>query len=99
MNEVAWISISDGVTRMLHADFRLSKASPIKWLESFLTAYSPECKEKFVVLNQSGELYKSVEVQNLFSRFKYIILLYLPVVMLLFKVVLWNDHIVLLEKQ
>ena len=55
--EVARISISDGVTRMSHADFRLSKASPIKWLESFLTEYSPERKEKFVVLNQSGELY------------------------------------------
>ena len=39
--EVAWISISDGVTRILHADCRLSKASPIKWLESFLTEYSP----------------------------------------------------------
>ena len=59
---------------MLHADCRLSKASPIKWLESFLTEYSPECKEKFVVLDQSGELYQSVEVRNLFSRFKYTII-------------------------
>ena len=37
--ENAWISISDGITRMLHADCRLSKASPLEWLNSFLSEY------------------------------------------------------------
>ena len=33
--EVAWILVSDGKIRMLHGDTRLSKASPLSWLESF----------------------------------------------------------------
>ena len=34
--EQAWILISDGKTRMLHGDTRLTKASPLKYLEYFL---------------------------------------------------------------
>ena len=32
--------------RMLHGDTRLSKSSPLKYLESFLVEYSPECKNE-----------------------------------------------------
>ena len=49
--EQAWILISDGKTRMLHGDTRLTKASPLKYLESFLKEYSPECKNKWVVMD------------------------------------------------
>ena len=51
--EIAWILISDAQTRMLHGDTRLSKSSPVKYLESFLQQYSPECKNKWVVLNKA----------------------------------------------
>ena len=51
---------------MYHGDTRLSKASPIKYLESFLQEYSPNVSNKFVVLNQGGELYRNPEVLNLF---------------------------------
>ena len=62
--ETAWILISDAQTRMLHGDTCLSKPSPVKYLESFLQQYSPECKNKWVVLDQGGELYKKSEVSS-----------------------------------
>ena len=43
--ETTWILISDTQTRMLHSDTRLSKSSPLKYLESFLQQYSPEYKK------------------------------------------------------
>ena len=64
--EVAWILVSDGKTRMLHGDTRLSKASPLAWLESFLSEYSPECKNKWVVMDQGGEMFNNPKVVTLF---------------------------------
>ena len=69
--ETAWILISDAQTRMLHGDTRLSKSSPVKYLESFLQQYLPECKNKWVVFDQGGELYGNPYVQNLFKRYHY----------------------------
>ena len=69
--ETAWILISDAQTKMLHGDTRTSKASPIKYLESFLEQYSPNVSNKFVVLDQGGELYGNPEILNLFCKYKY----------------------------
>ena len=65
--EQAWILISDGKTRMLHGDTRLTKVSPLKYLESFLTEYSPEFKNKWVVMDNGGKLYSNSKIRNLFS--------------------------------
>ena len=43
--ENCWILIADAMTKMLHGDTRTSKASPLKYLESFLEAYSPNVNE------------------------------------------------------
>ena len=56
---------------MYHGDTRLSKASPIKYLECFLQEYSPNVSNKFVVLDQGGELYCNPEVLNLFQNYKH----------------------------
>ena len=50
--ENSWILLSDGLTRIMHGDCRLSKASPIKYLDSFLKQYSPNMGpgKKWVVL-------------------------------------------------
>ena len=56
---------------MLQGDTRLTKASPLKYLESFLKEYSPECKNKWVVMDNGGELYSNPKIQNLFSTFGY----------------------------
>ena len=50
--ETCWILISDGKTSMLHGDCRLTKASPINYLRSFLCEYSPNCPDKWVVLDK-----------------------------------------------
>ena len=56
---------------MLHGDTRLTKASPLKYLESFLKEYSPECKNKWVVMDNGGELYANPKIRNLFSSYGY----------------------------
>ena len=56
---------------MLHGDTCLTKASPLKYLESFLNEYSPECKNKWVVMDNGGKLFSNPKIQNLFSRFGY----------------------------
>ena len=52
---------------MLHGDTWLTKASPLKYLESFLSEYSPECKDKSVVLNQGSELYGNAKIKISFK--------------------------------
>ena len=56
---------------MLHGDCWTSKASPVKYLESFLQEYSPDCPDKFVMLDQGGELYRLPEIRNLFRKYDY----------------------------
>ena len=58
---------------MLHGETRLSKSSPVKYLESSLQQYSPECKNKLVVLDQGGELYRNLDARNLFTCYNYTI--------------------------
>ena len=67
--ETCWILISDGKTRMLHGDCCLTKASPLKYLSSFLNEYSPNCPDKWVVLDQGGKLYQDRAVCELFKEF------------------------------
>ena len=49
----------------------MSKASPVKYLESFLKEYSPNVSNKFVVLDNGGELYRNLAVTTLFRRYGY----------------------------
>jgi len=65
--ETSWVLIADAHSRMLHGDTRLTKASPVKYFESFLSEYSPNCRNKWVVMDQGGELYKNPRVRNLFN--------------------------------
>jgi hypothetical protein len=58
---------------MLHGDVRLSKASPVKYFESFLSEYSPNVRDKWVVMDQGGELYNNPLVRNVFKKYKFTI--------------------------
>ena len=69
--ETAWVLITDAQTNMIHGDTRTSKASPLKYLESFLEEYSPNVSNKFVVMDQGGEFYRNPEIRNLFAKYKY----------------------------
>ena len=59
------------MTRMLHGDTRVSKASPLRHLKSFLDTCSPDCKDKWVVMDEGGELCNNPEVRSLFTSYNY----------------------------
>ncbi len=69
--ESCWILISDHFTRYLVGDTRVNKGSPLNWLRHFLEKHSPDCADKYVVLDQGGELYHNPAVIKLFRHFKY----------------------------
>ena len=69
--ESAWLLITDAQTKMIHGDARTSKAPPVEYLESFLEEYSPSVSNKFVVLDQGGELWGCPKIRNLFRKYKY----------------------------
>ena len=63
--ETSLIVIFDTYTCMLHGDTRLSKSPPVKYWEFFLQQYSPEYRNKLVVLDQGGELYRNSKIHFL----------------------------------
>jgi hypothetical protein len=72
--ETSWVLIADAFFRMLHGDVRLSKASPVKYFESLLSEYSPQnVRDKWVVMDQGGELYNNPLVCNVFKKYNYTI--------------------------
>lgn len=69
--ETSWILVSDHFTRCKHGDTRVNKGAPISWLRTFLENHAPTCPDKYVYLDQGGELWGHPEVQQLFKRFGY----------------------------
>jgi histone deacetylase 1/2 len=69
--ETCWILVTDHFTGMKHGDSRLSKGPPLQWLAHFLAQYSPSCPNKYVYLDQGGELFNNTEVRNLFAKKEY----------------------------
>ena len=73
--ETSWLMIEDTFSKIVHADVRISKAPPLKFIDQFLSTYKPvECKECFVILDQGGELYGSPKARNIFKKHGYTIL-------------------------
>ena len=71
--ETAWILISDHFTRMKHGDTRVSKAPPVEWIRNFLFNHAPADSNKYVYMDQGGELFQSPEIVRLFKQFGYAI--------------------------
>lgn len=69
--ETCWILISDHFSRLKIGDTRLSKAAPLAWLRRFLQQHAPQCPDKYVHLDQGGELYANPQVRELFTEFGY----------------------------
>lgn len=59
----------------MHGTTRISKATPLDWLAKFLAEYNPgpSCKDKYVVLDQGGELYGNPTARSLFEEAGYTI--------------------------
>jgi hypothetical protein len=45
----------------------------VKYFESFLSEYLPNVRDKWVVINQGGELYNNPLVRNVFKKYNYTI--------------------------
>ena len=71
--ETCWILVTDHFTGMKHGDTRMSKSPPLQWLAHFLSQYNPHCDNKYVHLDQGGELFNHPEVRNLFEKKGYTI--------------------------
>ena len=69
--ETCWILVTDHFTGMQWGAVRRSKASPIEWLRYFLLQNSPTCKDKYVYLDQGGELCANPDVKNVFANWHY----------------------------
>ena len=69
--ETAWILITDHHTGMKYGDTRISKAAPLHWLEHFFSQHNPACANKYITVDQGGELYHNPDIRNLFSAFGY----------------------------
>jgi hypothetical protein len=70
--ETCWILVSDHFSRYMIGDTRLLKASPVYWLQNMLSKHAEHlCKDKYVYLDQGGELYKYPVIRSLFERYGY----------------------------
>ena len=56
---------------MKHEDARIYKVSPIAWLRNLLNHYSPTCNDKYIHLDQWGDLFNDSYVKNLLQYFGY----------------------------
>ena len=69
--ETCYVLIADHATGVKVGETRLSKAPPLIWLRNFLINHSPNCKDKYVFMDQGGELYHSPDVRNIFRQYGY----------------------------
>ena len=67
--ETCFLLIQDEFAKMVHNDVRMSKAPPIEFIDEFLQTHAPvECQNKFVTLDQGGELCGSPQIQKVFKK-------------------------------
>jgi hypothetical protein len=69
--ETCYLLIVDHHSGCYHGITRVSKASPINWLSQFLEEHTPDCLNKYVYLDQGGELYRNPSIRRLFERYNY----------------------------
>jgi hypothetical protein len=66
--ESCYIMIADHATGTLYGTTRISKGSPLNWLRAWLHRHSPTVDNKYVVLDQGGELYHNPAIRDLFKK-------------------------------
>jgi hypothetical protein len=69
--ETCYLLISDHATTALEGSPRISKGAPISWLHQWLRRRSPNVQDKYVYLDQGGELYRNPRIRKLFRSFGY----------------------------
>ena len=69
--ETCWMLITDHHTGMQDSKTCCSKASSTEWLRNWLHIHSPNLKDKYVVMDQGGELYSNPDIVNVFTKYQY----------------------------
>ena len=69
--ETCYVVISDHYSGVLFGKAFKSKAPPIEYFHRWLSAFSPNCHDKYVRFDQGGELGRSAVVKGTFSKFDY----------------------------
>ena len=65
--KTAWCLISDHVSGRYYGVCKRTKASPLKWLSNWIQKHKPDCKGKYVCMDQGGELARNSKVVALFE--------------------------------
>ena len=60
-------------TTLAYSTVRLFKARlpPIEWIRKWLQVYSPNLCDKYVFMDQGGELYGNPDILNVFNKYHY----------------------------
>ena len=69
--ETCWVLITVHHTGMQYGKTCQSKAYPIEWLRDWLQIHSPNLKDKYVSMDQGGELYFNPDIVNVFTKHRY----------------------------
>jgi Reverse transcriptase (RNA-dependent DNA polymerase)/GAG-pre-integrase domain len=69
--ETCYIVIADHFSGMLYGKAFRTKAPPVTWLNQWLALHAPPCPEKYVRLDQGGDLAKCTAITDLFRNAGY----------------------------
>ena len=69
--ETCWILITDHNTGLQYSKTCQSKTSPIEFIHEWLQVYSPNLRDKYVFMDQGGELYGNPDILNVFTNHHY----------------------------
>lgn len=69
--ETSFVLVKDHYTGTLDGTTRISKGAPVNWLRQFLVRRSPQVQDKYVHMDQGGELYNNPKIRALFREFGY----------------------------
>ena len=69
--ETSFIVLKDHFTGTLDGTVRISKGAPVNWLRQWLVRHAPQVSDKYVHLDQGGELYNNPKIRALFKEFHF----------------------------
>ena len=69
--ETSWLLITDHHTGMEYGQTFCSKASPVEWIREWLQVHAPCLRDKYVFMDQGGELFGNPDIINVFRRHHY----------------------------
>jgi hypothetical protein len=69
--ETSFLVIRYHFTGTLEGTVRISKGAPVNWLRQWLARHSPQVQDKYVHLDQGGEMYNNPKIRALFKEFEY----------------------------